>query len=240
VAPAAAPAFTGVGVTGPAPDLRGDGHGLALAAELAHDVRSPVSAIHALAEGLQAGSAGPVTPLQYRQLALIRSAAFSLCSVTRDMEDLARESTVSLVGAPVPFSIRAVFAVVQDLVAPLREIRAIALRFQGVPPGTDHRLGHPSAVSRVLLNLTTNALQATDQGAVDVIARALDEQWVEFSVRDTGRGLDARLPATGLGLTICRNILSALGSSLDVTSRMGAGTRFSFALDLPPIVPQSD
>src|SRR5438093_891231 len=116
----------------------------------------------------------------------------------------------------------------------------------------DERLGHPVALSRVLLNLTTNALKFTDQGYVEVVAQEVgDGNRVEFAVRDSGRGIPPGkvttlfqplrqesgrrgqlFSQTGLGLTICRKLVSAMKSELKVESRIGWGTRFFFELDL--------
>ena len=64
--------------------------GLELVVEVAHDLRSPLTSILFLAETLQRGRSGPVTPIQERQLGLIYSAAFGLSSVASDVIELAR------------------------------------------------------------------------------------------------------------------------------------------------------
>jgi signal transduction histidine kinase len=108
------------------------------------------------------------------------------------------------------------------------------------------------ALSRVLLNLTTNALKFTAEGFVEVVARQTGGRRIEFSVRDTGRGIPPQSMATlfepfrrrqkpgeyafsgsGLGLSICRKLVEAMGSSLQVETEQGVGTRFFFELDLP-------
>jgi signal transduction histidine kinase len=217
----------------PAPPAEpGQRSGYELAAALAHDLRSPVSAIHMLADAMQSGAAGRVTEAQQRQLGLIRSAAFTLCAFATDVEEMARGGHDPLDGGPTPFSIGDVFADVYNVVAPLREAKGIALRFHVLP--TDPRLGHVHALSRILLNLTMNALQASDRGTVDVTADPLDQRRVEFSVCDDGPGFDTGSLALGLGLTICRDLVEALGSTLDMTSQPGVGSRVRFILDLPP------
>ena len=205
-----------------------------LAAELAHDLRSPVTAIHALAEGLQEGAAGPVNTLQQRQLGLIRGAASYLCLIATDIEELARGRRRLPHGPPRPLSIRALCDEIGKLVAPLQEAKAVAVRFHTPAPDTDRRLGYANALSRVLLNLTMNALHATDRGAVTVTARPCDHRRVEFSVRDTGPGFNLRTASAGLGLTICRELLGALGSTLEITSHPAVGTWARFTVDLPP------
>jgi len=215
----------------PAPDQGGSAY--ELAAALAHDLRSPVAAIQIAADGLLEELAGPVNTEQRRRLALIRSAAFSLCALASDVEDLARGNLSPLDRERVPFSIRELFADVQRLVAPLQEVRGVAMRFDAPLGRVDHRLGRPGALRRILLNLATNALHAADQGAVQIAAVPRDHQRVEFSVTDNGPGFDTRSLAAGLGLKICRDLVAALGSTVEMTSRRGIGTCASFTIDLP-------
>ncbi|MGH7592959.1 MAG: ATP-binding protein, partial [Gemmatimonadales bacterium] len=114
--------------------------------------------------------------------------------------------------------------------------------------------GHPGAINRVLLNLTTNALKFSAEGHVEVKVVEIGGDIVECSVRDTGRGVPAAAMPTlfepfrrrqkpgdyafsgsGLGLSICRKLVEAMGAELAVTTAPGEGTRFSFRLVLPPV-----
>jgi signal transduction histidine kinase len=141
---------------------------------------------------------------------------------------------------------------VRDLILPMAEQKGLALTFD--MPEPDRRLGHPRALSRVLLNLATNGLKATDQGSVQITATQGCDHRVTFSVADTGPGLDeeslrslyqpwrrraatrSQFSGTGLGLAICRKLVGGMGSELQVESAVGIGTRFYFELDLPPSV----
>ncbi|HEY7192533.1 MAG TPA: HAMP domain-containing sensor histidine kinase [Gemmatimonadales bacterium] len=228
--------------------------GLRLLVDVAHDLRSPLTSILFLAEAMQRGQSGPVTDVQRRQLGLIYTAALGLSSVASDIIDLTRAELL-VEHQPIPFSVGGVLESVQDIVRPIAEEKQLALRV--TPPQVDQRLGHPVALSRVLLNLTTNALKFTSQGYVEIVVRELTPDRVEVSVHDSGGGIDpAILPTlfdpvrrrsrdagrdeysklfsqTGLGLTICRKLVATMGSELQVESRQGWGTRFSFELDLP-------
>ena len=133
----------------------------------------------------------------------------------------------------------------------MAEEKHLAVRL--LAPIIDERLGHPVALSRVLLNLTTNALKFTDEGYVEIETKEIGTGRIEFAVRDSGKGIDPALvdtlyqplrasvgrrgqmfSQTGLGLTICRRLVEAMGSELRVETRGGWGTRFFFDLDLPP------
>ena len=224
--------------------------GLELVVEVAHDLRSPLTSILFLAETLQRGRSGPVNQVQERQLGLIYSAAFGLSSVASDVIELARGGDRLVDLDPIPFSVTDILESVRDIVQPIAEEKSLAVRLTA--PEADFRIGHPVALSRVLLNLTTNALKFTAEGSVEVIARQTGARRLEFSVRDTGRGIPPQSMATlfepfrrrqksgeyafsgsGLGLSICRKLVEAMGSSLSVETTMGTGTRFFFELELP-------
>ncbi|MBP0040238.1 MAG: response regulator [Roseofilum sp. SID1] len=109
---------------------------------------------------------------------------------------------------------------------------------------------------QVLLNLLGNAIKFTDGGAVtfkvDVCDRDLDSHRVRicFVIEDTGIGMTPEqlgqifLPfeqvgsqsrkseGTGLGLTICRQIVTMMGSNLEVESEFGRGSKFVFEVEL--------
>src|SRR5690349_18315598 len=224
--------------------------GLELVVEVAHDLRSPLTSILFLAETLQRARSGPVNPVQERQLGLIYSAAFGLSSVASDVIELARGGDRLVDLDPIPFSVSDILESVRDIVQPIAEEKN--LRVQVTAPEIDFRVGHPVALSRVLLNLTTNALKFTAEGSVEVTAIARNSRCIEFSVRDTGRGIPPQSMATlfepfrrrqkpgeytfsgsGLGLSICRKLVEAMSSVLQVETAAGYGTRFYFVVDLP-------
>ena len=229
-------------------------NGLDLVVEMAHDLRSPLTSVLFLAEALRSGQSGPINESQHRQLGLIHNAALCLCTAANDVLELARGGDRLAEREPRPFSIIDVFKSVRDMVQPIAEEKGLPLHLKPARP--DWRLGHARPLSRVLLNLTTNALKFTEHGFVELAARPLDAARVEFSVRDTGPGVDAaalrtlsqpfrkqpseqrhHFSSSGLGLAICYKLVTAMGSELRVETRPDWGTRFLFALELPPATP---
>jgi signal transduction histidine kinase len=228
--------------------------GLELLVEVIHDLRSPLTSILFLAETLQRGQSGEINPVQHRQLGLIYSAALGLSSVVSDAVELARGGEELADREVTPFSIAELFESVQGIVRPLAEEKGLALKFRG--PDVDRRLGHPVALSRVLLNLTTNSIKFTEQGFVEIACEQRPNDRAVFSVQDTGPGVNPealsslfqpfrRAPGragycfsgTGLGLAICRKLVEAQGSTLRLETRPGWGTRFFFELELPAHTP---
>lgn len=228
--------------------------GLEFVAGVAHDLRSPLTSILFLAETLHGEQSGEINDLQRRQLGIIYSAALGLVSVASDIIELARGGDGLNEPRPAPFSVTEILESVHDIVRPMAEEKGLQVHL--FPPALDQRWGYPLALSRVLLNLTTNGLKFTDNGFVEISCRATSGTRVEFSVRDTGKGYspDAMghlyqpfrrsrdgkkygFSGTGLGLAISRKLVTAMGSTLQVETRPKWGTRFFFELDLPAEAP---
>ena len=227
--------------------------GLELVVEVAHDLRSPLTSILFLADTLGRGQSGALNELQQRQLRLVYSAALGLNSLASDVIELARGGDRLVETEPEPFSIAEVLEALHNLVRPIAEEKGLEVRY--TIPTSERREGRPMALSRVLLNLTTNALKFTDEGFVEITGKAKGMTGVEFSVRDTGHGISKQalstlynpfqhsrarrgrtgyhFSGTGLGLAMCRRLVTAMGSELKCESRPDWGTRFHFEVDLP-------
>jgi signal transduction histidine kinase len=221
-----------------------------LVVEMAHDMRSPLGSILILAERLRYGSGGTLTPIQERQLGLVYSAAFGLSALAGDVIELARGGTTLMDQPPMPFLVSDVLQSIMDILRPMAEEKRLIVRCVG--PEADLRVGYQAALNRVLLNLATNAIKFTNVGTVDVVCKQLDRSRVEFSVKDTGRGIpthvmsnlfeafrqrqitgDYAFSSAGLGLSICKKLIAAMGGELGVDTELEKGTRFHFVLDLP-------
>ncbi|MBA2685761.1 MAG: HAMP domain-containing histidine kinase [Gemmatimonadaceae bacterium] len=230
--------------------LAGPG-GLELLVEVGHDLRSPLASILFLAETLRKGQSGDVNTVQERQLGLIYSAAFGLSAVASDVIAFARGGNRLIDPKAEAFSVLAILRAVHDIVLPMAEEKRLAVLL--VPPDADFRVGHPGALNRVLLNLTTNALKFTSSGHVEISVTAPSRSRLTFSVRDTGRGIPAQVMSSlfdpfrkrdpgdhvfssaGLGLSICRKLVAAMGGTLGVETSEANGTRFFFELELPVV-----
>ena len=230
--------------------LAGPG-GLELLVEVGHDLRSPLASILFLAETLRKGQSGDVNTVQERQLGLIYSAAFGLSAVASDVIAFARGGDRLIDPKAEAFSVLAILRAVHDIVLPMAEEKGLAVLL--VSPDADFRVGHPGALNRVLLNLTTNALKFTSSGHVEISVTTPSRSRLTFSVRDTGRGIPAQVMSSlfdpfrrrdpgdhvfssaGLGLSICRKLVSAMGGTLGIETSETNGTRFFFELELPVV-----
>lgn len=127
------------------------------------------------------------------------------------------------------------------------------LAFQGLHPTV---VGDPFRLGQVLTNVLANAAKFTDHGEIEVVVKNVKKPNGKiastFSVKDTGIGMDAetiarlfhpfmqadssptrRYGGTGLGLLITKRLVEGMGGKLEVQSRPGQGTTFSWCGFLP-------
>ncbi len=129
----------------------------------------------------------------------------------------------------------------------LREQKGLTLTLD-VPDDLPPAYCDRTRIRQVVLNLLSNAVRYTEQGEVTVWASA-DEKWLTIRVRDTGPGID---PAdterifepfyrgttttaqenigTGLGLSVCRQLVELHGGKVWLESRPNEGATFAFSL----------
>ena len=218
--------------------------------DVSHDIRSPLNSILFLADALRAERSGPLNEVQGRQVGILYTAAVTLVGLINDLIDFARlDSREYIRVAESSFSVESVLADVEGLLGPIVALRGVALLFDIETEGL--RSGDPQLLSRVLLNLVSNAVQAVDEGGrvslrVDETARGD----LRFQISDDRVDTDpvrlrslidsavaGRLPGEtrgwthGLGLSICARLVQAAEGRLQVDNVPGEGTVFT--LELP-------
>jgi len=192
---------------------------------------------------------------QREMLDIVQSSGEALLGVINDILDVSVVEAGKLRLAPKPMDL---CAMVED-VAALLDARARAKGFEVVvrfrPDLPTMVRADAGRLRQVVTNLVGNAVKFTDQGHVliDVDGEASGEtcRYV-ISVEDTGVGIpDDKLDAVfgmfeqvdmsstrkfegaGLGLHICKRIMEAMGGTLTVQSRLGAGSTFRTTVELP-------
>jgi PAS domain S-box-containing protein len=213
---------------------------------VSHDLGNPLSAIRVSARVLDRFLEGGDIGAAQGQLAGIRTAAFQMERLIKDLLEVRRIELgrLRLVPRPEPVP-RLVEEAVQSL-------RAVAEE-QGVVLASHLEDGLPAMIradadriQQVFSNLVGNALRYTPPGGVVTVGAAPAEGGVVFSVSDTGPGIPAEdLPRVfdrfwqarrqgshglGLGLAIAKGVTEAHGGQVAVASEPGHGSRFSFTI----------
>jgi len=217
-----------------------------LTADVAHELRTPLSVIQGKLEGVLDG-VYPATPAH---LEPILEEARLLNQLVEDLRLLALAEAGQLTLERRPVDVGDLLRDAQVNFGPQADDRGVTLALD-LPAGLPPVLGDRRRISQVLGNLVTNALRHTSQGGRVTLSAALDGGSVAVSVADTGtgiplqdqpyvferfwRGEKSRSRAgggSGLGLAIARQLVEMHDGVIGVVSAPGEGAVFTFTLPL--------
>lgn len=224
-------------------------------ASASHELRAPT---HTLSLALASLATDNLDPAQRSGLRIARESAQTLAQLLGDVLDAARFAHAPLKLSPRDMDPQALLSECAD--AWRGVARHKGLDFELVlAPELPARIHHdPLRLKQLLTNLLSNAVKYTASGSVRLAAEASADGRLRISVSDTGPGLSeadqARLfqpfvtldipnqPApemgrSGLGLSICRRIVTHMGGEIALTSELGVGTRLTVLLPLRPVAP---
>ncbi len=214
-------------------------------ANASHELRTPLTSIQGYAESL---ASGPMTPAEVEtHVSAIQRNARRMRDLIDDLMDLSRIESEG--GAPDPSRIDVV-KLAQTLVSDAGPRLAHArIEARVVSASAPVAWADRKALEQVLENLLTNAIRYSDEGSTITIEVEEHPDAIEIAVEDTGIGIpeealdriferfyrvDASrsraIGSTGLGLSIVRHLVQALGGTIRVESQLGMGSRFRFTL----------
>ncbi|KVA06389.1 ATP-binding protein [Burkholderia ubonensis] len=222
-------------------------------ATMSHEIRTPLNAIIGNLELME--RAQMAAPLR-RRLGTIMSSSDSLLRVINDVLDLSKAESNQMALESIPFDLRRVVNDVAAIFRPLADAKNLVLACRIAPDLADGYVGDSTRLRQLVSNLVSNAIKFTKRGSVTIDVRLAPAgpagRGVEIAVSDTGIGIpedsmstlfdvyiqtDAsiyrRFGGTGLGLPLCRRIVTLMGGELRVDSRLGEGTVFVAELPLP-------
>jgi signal transduction histidine kinase len=218
--------------------------------QMSHEIRTPITGVIGMAElladmGLEKEQRGFVENIQ--------RSANALLTVINDILDFSKVESGRLDIEDVQFSLSVILDDVRKMLSFAAERKNLEFRSDISNELVDDMVvfGDPGRVRQIITNLLTNSIKFTNHGYVRfAVAKAKETANVieiKFTVEDTGIGIDEevrkrlfqpfsqgdastarRFGGTGLGLTICKNLLDLMRGRISLKSTVGNGTIATF------------
>jgi PAS domain S-box-containing protein len=230
----------------------------AFLANMSHEIRTPMNAIIGFSKLTQETT---LDRKQHEYVTSIRNAAESLLTLINDILDFSKIEAGKMILEERPFKLEDTLTEVRRLFRTELRRRRLGFRVEDKTgrhpafPADGVVLGDAMRLQQVLVNLVGNAVKFTESGHITLGLEVENASptWLTLavSVTDTGIGIDPeeqerlfgsfeqaessttrRFGGTGLGLTISRHLVEAMGGQISVTSEPGVGSCFRFTARL--------
>ncbi len=218
-------------------------------ASISHEIRTPMNGVLGMTQLMLRETTDPLT--RERLDAILRSGNM-LVTLIDDLLDSTKLEAQRLRLELSTFDLHLAARDVERLFTAKGKEKSVALRVQLAPETPQWVVGDALRLRQVLFNLVSNGVKFTDHGTVTLTIAPREGDALEFSVEDTGIGIEAdvlprlftvfeqadasttrRYGGSGLGLALARQLVGLMGGALEVTSSPGVGSRFFFTLSLP-------
>jgi PAS domain S-box-containing protein len=217
-------------------------------AVMSHEMRTPLNAILGMAEVVKENNNDSE---QSTYLAVIQRSGNNLLTLIEDILDLSHIEAGRLVLEQKSVNLQELTVEAVEIHAHNANVRGLDLNYQIDSQAPNQFSGDKKRLRQVLLNLIGNAVKFTNQGMVELQVSCPDPQTLQFSVSDSGIGISndkqklifdpfsqgdssntRKHGGVGLGLAICKRLISAMNGQIWVESETNKGSTFHFSIPL--------
>ncbi len=218
---------------------------------MSHEIRTPLNGILGMTELLRLK---PLEPDDKECVDIIHASGSTLARQINEILDLSKIEAGQLTIEHIKFDLYALISTTLRMFRTQADSKQLQLN-ENLDPMTPYLLqGDPHKLRQIIINLVGNAIKFTEQGFVSLQVHPLEldaqRALLRFNIIDSGIGIDPdRIDAifdpftqannsvsrnfggTGLGTTICKNLIELMGGEIGIQSTPGVGTTFWF--DIP-------
>ncbi|MCR5277882.1 MAG: response regulator [Lachnospiraceae bacterium] len=214
---------------------------------MSHEIRTPMNAISCATELLIKENH---SESEASYLGILKSSSENLLDVVNDILDFSKIDAGKMILSENEYEIGTLIEDVKNIISVRLAAKPIAFTIDVDPTIPKVLIGDEVRIRQILINLLGNAVKFTTKGLVSLTVsyERLSKESIDvsFAVRDTGTGIapsdkekifqkfgqagrnrKAGTEGTGLGLTICRELTSMMGGSINFTSELGKGSTFT-------------
>lgn len=214
-------------------------------ANMSHEIRTPMNAIIGFSDLL---SIEQLTAKQAKYVKDIAVSSNNLLDIVNDILDISKLEAGKLELNEINYHFGSFIDNISSLLKVLAEKKGLTYQYESSGVIPEYLLGDDVRLRQVLINIISNAVKFTQVGYIK-LGVYCDGQTIQFNITDTGIGIaeeevetmfqpfvqlntqqNRYVKGTGLGLTICRDLVELMGGSLTVSSIVGQGTIFTIQI----------